>query len=79
VRGDENDRNNRIEGVQFVLKRQSVHSGHPDVQNQAFRIRQRRRFEKRFTRRESFDPISERSQKGSSGISDGLVIINNRN
>jgi len=79
VRRYEDDRESPVGRNDLTLQIEAVHAGHSHIENQACGIARLIRTQKRFRRRETFRPKSDRPDQIVERIPKSVVIIDNRN
>jgi hypothetical protein len=79
MRGDEDDRDIGVVRYQLTLKLESVHAGHPDIENQASRIARLIRTQERFRRRKTLRPKADGLDQIVERIPKRVVVVDNRN
>src|SRR5271170_1696769 len=79
MRRDKNYRDRTVTGRQLTLKLNAAHPRHTHIKYQTVRVYKLVRIHELFSRSERADRESDRSDEPPKGLTDGLVIINNRN
>jgi hypothetical protein len=79
VRCNEDDWDLPVGRNDLTLQIESAHAGHSDIENQACRIARLTRTQKRFRRRETLSPKSDRLDQIVERIPKSIVIVNDRN